>query len=183
MAKRAGCREIIFGFESGSQRILDILNKKTTIEQNKKAIEMCNKVGLIPAGTVMIGNPTETVEDIRATQRFLRENDIKNFGVSITTPFPGTELWNRCKERNLIPSFIKWSDFTFDKVVIPACETLSSNEIQRLFTETMDIASEKNFNLLNFIKENMSLKRIITRIWHIFKNPKRAIKYIKKIKF
>jgi len=94
IAKKAGCRQVTFGFESGSQKILDVLNKKTTVEQNKRAIELCNKAGIIPQGTIMIGNPTETIEDVRATQQFLKESDIKSVGICITTPYPGTQLWN-----------------------------------------------------------------------------------------
>jgi radical SAM superfamily enzyme YgiQ (UPF0313 family) len=184
IAKDAGCREVLFGFESGSQRILNILNKKTTVEQNKKAIELCNEVGLIPAGSVMIGNPTETIEDIRATQQFLREVDIKNVGVFIATPFPGTELWNWCKERKLIPSSLKWSDFTFNKVVIPACETISPREIKRLFTETVDIALEKlPFSLSRFLIQSLEHpQNAVIRIIHILKNPIRILKYIKRLK-
>jgi radical SAM superfamily enzyme YgiQ (UPF0313 family) len=182
--KSAGCREVMFGFESGSQRILDILNKKTKVEQNREAIDLCNQAGLIPAGAVMIGNPTETLEDIRATQRFLKETNIKNAGVSITTPFPGTELWNWCKARNLIPSSLNWADFTFSKVVIPVCENFSPQEIQKFFTETLDIACGNNFNLNNFLKENLKHpKRAAVRVGHILKNPSRALKYLKKIKF
>ncbi len=186
IAKDAGCREVIFGFESGSQRILNVLNKKTTVEQNKRAIELCNKVGLIPAGTVMIGNPTETIEDIRATQQFLREADIKikSVGVSITTPFPGTELWNWCKERKLIPLSFKWSDFTFNRVAIPACDTIPPREIKRLFAETVDIASEKlPFSLSKFLIQNLKHpKEAVIRIFRILKNPIRMLKYIKRIR-
>ncbi len=182
-AKDAGCREVIFGFESGSQRILDVLNKKTTVEQNKRAIQLCNKAGVIPAGSVMIGNPTETIEDIRATQQFLRESDIKSVGVSITTPFPGTKLWNWCEEQKLIPSNFKWSDFTFDKVVIPACNTISPREIEKLFTETIDIVLEKSpFSFSKFLIQNFkNPKQAIITIFRIFKNPARALRYIKRI--
>lgn len=87
LAKESGCRQITFGFESASQRILDILNKGTTVEQNKRAIELCKSVGIIPQGTFMIGNPTETLEDIQATQQFIEEHDVVA-GICITTPFP-----------------------------------------------------------------------------------------------
>jgi anaerobic magnesium-protoporphyrin IX monomethyl ester cyclase len=183
-AKDAGCREVIFGFESGSQRILNVLNKKTTVEQNRKAVELCNKAGLIPAGSVMIGNPTETIQDVRATQQFLREIDTKSIGVSITTPFPGTELWNLCKERKLIPDSLEWSDFTFDRVVIPVCQTIPAKEIEKLFAETMDIVSEKSsFNLSKFIIQELKHpKGAVARMFHAIKNPSRALKYIKRIK-
>ena len=99
MIKDAGCIQVGFGFESGSQRILSILkNKTTTVEQNKKAIELCKKEGLSVLGSFMIGNPTETIEDLKKTEQFICENDI-DFR---TTPFPGTKLWDWCQSRGLI---------------------------------------------------------------------------------
>lgn len=187
LAKTAGCRQVTFGFESGSQRILDVLNKGTTVEQNKRAIELCNEAGIIPQGTVMIGNPTETIEDIRATQRFLRESDIKSVGVCITTPFPGTKIWEWCQERGLIPesAAFDWSDFLYDRISIPACDTIGPEEIKRLAQETADIIQERvPFKLSNFAKKSLRHPGLaLTQISHAFKNPGRAIRFIKKMRF
>lgn len=183
IAKEAGCREIVFGFESGSQRILNVLNKKTTVEQNKRAIELCNEAGLIPAGSVMIGSPTETVEEVRATQEFLKEANVKNVGVSITTPFPGTELWNWCEKRKLISPSLKWSDFNFAKTVIPACETISPEELKKLFEETVDIVSGKTpVTLSSFLAQSFkNPKSIIKKAVRAVGSPTRALKYVKRI--
>lgn len=184
MAKEVGCKQITFGFESGSQRILDILNKKTTVEQNRRAIELCNKAGIEPQGTVMVGNPTETIEDVRATQQFIRESNIKSVGVCLTTPYPGTKLWDWCKERNLIPSSVNWSDFTYDKIAIPACDTISKQELEKIFKETIDIVSEKTpFSLSKFIIQNLKHpNKAIIRMFNILKNPVRMLKYLKRVR-
>lgn len=184
IAKEAGCRQVTFGFESGSQRILDVLNKKTTIEQNRKAIELCNKVGIIPQGTVMIGNPTETIEDVRATQQFIKESDIKSVGVCITTPYPGTVLWDWCKEHNLIPQQFKWSDLDYNKVAIPACDTIPPEEIERLFIETSDIVSPKRpLKLSQFISTGLRHPRkSITKIAKTIRHPSRIPKFIKRLR-
>lgn len=105
LAKRAGCRQITFGWESGSQRILDILDKRATVELNYRSVQMCNRHGIIANGTVMVGNPGETEEDIRLTQKFLIESDIKGgVGVCITTPYPGSALWDWCVANRRIPA-------------------------------------------------------------------------------
>jgi radical SAM superfamily enzyme YgiQ (UPF0313 family) len=177
MAKDVGCRQVTFGFESGSQRILNILNKGTTVEQNNKAIELCNKVGIIPQGTVMIGNPTETIEDIRATQKFMRKNKIESIGVCIATPFPGTELWKWCEGNKLIPGSLNWGDFTFDRVAIPACDTLSPEEIIRLFYETIDMFSQIKLSQLI----SKGLKHPVKTLTQTAKGLTRPLKTLKLI--
>ena len=122
LVKSVGCRQVTFGFESGSQRILDVLKKGTTVEANRRAVELCNAVGLIPQGTIMIGNPTETVADIRSTQRFIRESDIESVGVCIATPYPGTELYEIMDREGLILSK-DWSRYVMFDDQLPVWRT------------------------------------------------------------
>jgi radical SAM superfamily enzyme YgiQ (UPF0313 family) len=141
MIREAGCREVVFGWESGSQRILDVLEKRTTVERNREATKLCKQAGLIVTGTFMIGNPTETMEDIRATQQFIKElgDQIDMYGVCITTPYPGTKLWDWCNERGLIPRRFSWSDFNQGDLKIRACETLSARQLRRAYLETFGL--------------------------------------------
>lgn len=133
MTKEAGCRQIQFGFESGSQRILDLLKNKTiTIKQNRQAIELCRQVGISAFATFMVGNPTETIEDIQATFQFIKDSHIAKGGILITTPFPGTMLWKWCQEHNLIPERVDYSKLTMERLVIPACDTISPRNIEQL---------------------------------------------------
>jgi len=169
MAKEAGCHQVTFGFESGSQKILNVLNKKTTVQQNRLAIKLCKQVGLLVNGTFMIGNPTETIEDIRVTQQFIKENDIDCVGVCITTPYPGTEIWKWCEKHGLIPKSFNWSGFTYDKVSIPACDTIPPEEIQRLWRETIDQV---------FI--NNVLKHPIGTVIKAISSPSKTLKFVRR---
>ncbi|MDI6856331.1 MAG: radical SAM protein [Candidatus Thermoplasmatota archaeon] len=181
LVKKAGCRQVTFGFESGSQRILDILNKGTTVEQNRKAIKLCKKVGLLINGTFIIGNPTETIEDIKATQRFIKDNKIDSVGLCIATPYPGTKLWQWCEERGLIPKSFNWSDFLFDKISIPACDTIPPEEIEKLYQETCEIASKTGSILFSWLKE--TIKRNPTRAMiRAIKHPMKLLNILRKVK-
>jgi len=136
LAYQAGCRQIFFGLESGSQRMLDVLNKKTTIEQNIKAIQMCHEIGIRVTSTFMIGNPTETVEDIRMTQQFIKDNPIDDSAIAFTTPLPGTQIWEWGRERGLIPEHPDWSKFDFRAIGYSACDTIPSSQLEMLYRES-----------------------------------------------
>jgi anaerobic magnesium-protoporphyrin IX monomethyl ester cyclase len=167
LAKKAKCRQVTFGFESGSQRILDVLRKRTKVEQIRKAIHLCKEAGLRVNGTFIIGNPGETEEDIRLTQKLIRENPIDSVGVCIATPFPGTELYNIAQKQGAIPSNIKWSDFTYDKIPIWVNNKMPPQKIEKFFYETVDIARSKS---------PLGLKRIVTS--YIANPGKAAHKFI-----
>ncbi|MFA6022671.1 MAG: radical SAM protein [Candidatus Pacearchaeota archaeon] len=100
--KRAGCWSIQFGFESGSQRVLDFINKDTKMEQNIKAIEQCKKYGIFVDGSFMLGLPTETIADMRQTVGFIKKFKPDAVDVKVYKPFPSTELYNYSIEKKLI---------------------------------------------------------------------------------
>lgn len=104
--KRTGGRIIAIGIESGSQRILDIMNKHIKLEQIDRGLSRLKRAKLLPTGNVMIGQVGETEEDIDLTKKFVMEKvrENKNLQVSFTlaTPFPGSELYDIAKQRGLI---------------------------------------------------------------------------------
>lgn len=180
IAYKAGCREISFGFESGSQRILDVLNKKTTVEQNKRAIELCKKIGIMVDCSFMIGSPTETVEDVKLTQKFIKENPIDFAGICITTPFPGTKLWEQCKEKNLLPKEIDWTKFDLTKFSNPIIYTdIPLSELKSLFEETDKLVAGKkrkikiSWLIKSFFKAPIKTMKIFRRT--------SLIKYLKRL--
>jgi radical SAM superfamily enzyme YgiQ (UPF0313 family) len=143
IVKKANCKQVTFGWESGSQRILDVLNKRTKVELNYKSVELCNKVGLNAGGTVMINNPGETEEDIRLTQRFIDKSYITGgIGVCMTTPYPGTKLWDYCINNKLIRNDLKWEEFDFHHIPINMTK-LDNDSLMRIYNETVEIAIRK----------------------------------------
>ncbi|MFC2007799.1 B12-binding domain-containing radical SAM protein [Chloroflexota bacterium] len=95
--KSAGLKRISFGIESGSQRILNAVNKGTTLEELKQAYQWCNELGLETRGSVMVGNPFETKETIKQTSDFIRSLKCYQVYINIAMPYPGSELYEMAK--------------------------------------------------------------------------------------
>jgi radical SAM superfamily enzyme YgiQ (UPF0313 family) len=91
--REAGCEEIFFGVETGSQQILDTMGKKTSIEQNEKAIKWAKEAGIFVAISVVIGYPGETRDSIKQTLDFIRRVKPDDAFLCVATPSPGSELY------------------------------------------------------------------------------------------
>ncbi len=130
LAKEAGLRQVNFGIESGSQNVLDFLDKKTSVEKAEYAVRIAREAGLLVYATVMLGNPYETKQDMQATQNFILGNHIDSLGICITTPYPGTELWEWCEHNNCIPDEYGWGDFDMERCSIVANTILTAKEVE-----------------------------------------------------
>jgi len=101
--KSSGCIYISFGFESGSQKILDNMSKGFTVEQSKRAIDLMREIGIEIDGSFMIGMIGETRETVKETISFLKEMNITG-AIFYTTPLPGTVLYKQARGMGLIPN-------------------------------------------------------------------------------
>jgi radical SAM superfamily enzyme YgiQ (UPF0313 family) len=90
----ANCDTIGFGIESGSQIILDELQKNVKAADAKKTIALVQKHGIRPLGYITVGSFSETEQTIKQTIDFLKETQLKA-GVNFLTPFPGTPLFEK----------------------------------------------------------------------------------------
>jgi radical SAM superfamily enzyme YgiQ (UPF0313 family) len=99
LMKRAGCHQVMMGFESGVQEILDGMNKMVTLDQIRNAVKICKEVGLDTRAAYILGNVGETKEMMEQTLRFAIELDTDYAMFNILTAYPGTELW-KLAEKN-----------------------------------------------------------------------------------
>jgi radical SAM superfamily enzyme YgiQ (UPF0313 family) len=99
--KRHGLEMLLIGFESGNQRILNLLRKGTTVEQNYEAAEICKRLGIRIWANFMLGIPTETNEEAADTVKMIKR--IKPYVPSpaFYTPHPGSDLFDFCVKNNL----------------------------------------------------------------------------------
>ncbi|MBF0118017.1 MAG: B12-binding domain-containing radical SAM protein [Desulfobacterales bacterium] len=109
--KKSGCVSLGAGVESGSQRILDKMNKRTTVKQNMDFILNCKKVGILPWVQFIFGYPGENDSTIQESIKFFkkahyappRPDYVGQFMMtSIATPLPGSRLYTEYRDKGII---------------------------------------------------------------------------------
>ncbi len=121
MAK-AHCRTVMFGIESGSQRILDRLKKEQTLEEVTTAVKNAKKAGIeIVHGFFTVGNPDETVEDMQATFEFASKLPLDTFGFNRLCVYRGTPLWQEYVKRGLVSDVTDWYKYFKCSEIDPTC--------------------------------------------------------------
>lgn len=98
----AGCMVLFIGFESGSQRILNLLRKGITPQQSIQAGRICRQNKLLIFANYMLGVPTETLEDLEMTYLMMKEIEPELHSPSYFSPIPGSDLFDYCKDNDLI---------------------------------------------------------------------------------
>lgn len=96
--KKAGVNTIVYGFESGSQKMLDAFNKRTKIEQNIAACKLTRKVGLNCFGDMMLFYPGETRETLKETEEFMKIAKPNAAKFYVLTPLPKTKIYDDAKK-------------------------------------------------------------------------------------
>jgi hopanoid biosynthesis associated radical SAM protein HpnJ len=91
--KECGLRLLTVGFESGSQTILNNIKKGIRIEQAREFVKATKELGILVHGAFIIGLPGETAQTIEETMRYAVELDLYSIQVSLTAPYPGTEIY------------------------------------------------------------------------------------------
>ncbi len=116
---KAGCLMALVGFESVNQETLKAYNKGRTNSAQKYAeiITRCRQAGLNIQGNFMTNPAIDTYEDMAATERFVRENDLMMPIYSVITPYPGTQLYKDYKAQGLIVDE-DWDKYTAHNLVV-----------------------------------------------------------------
>jgi radical SAM superfamily enzyme YgiQ (UPF0313 family) len=102
LLKKMGLKMIGIGFESGSDRVLRILRKGSTREINLQAAHIVKEAGVLLSGSFMLGIPGERRQDVESTVSMVAEMRPEFTSVSFFTPIPGNDLYDDCKENDLI---------------------------------------------------------------------------------
>lgn len=112
LMKKAGCREISFGIESGDEKILEIMHKDNSLVKARESIRFTKEAGIKTHASFMIGNLGETKETIRRTIDFAKELNTDVAAFFIATPLPGTELYQEAAKLGYIRKDVDWRIFS-----------------------------------------------------------------------
>jgi anaerobic magnesium-protoporphyrin IX monomethyl ester cyclase len=161
LLQKAGCTSLNFGFESGSQKVLDLMNKMTKVEQMDRAIEIMEKNKMKYFGTFIIGYPGETKEDVDQTIAFCKRHGhlAKPF---FATPYPGTPLYDKVK--NKIKNMDKFLESLGDArdlaINISEFSTKELLKQRRRVIEETEKAYLQNHKVLGFLFSPLKLLNI-----------------------
>lgn len=141
LMKEAGCWQIWYGIESGSQKVLDLIKKGTTLDGIRTAVRWTRESGINPCGFFIIGHPGETLETLKETIRFALSLDITEAHATFMTPLPGAELYtthNRygtfdCRDETDWRKLNNWIPVFVPKGLTREDLVRASNEFHRCF--------------------------------------------------
>ena len=104
MLADAGCHQITYGVESGSERVRrGIMHRQVTNQRFKDVFRWTRDAGIMLTANFMLGLPGETRDDLEQTLELAEELNVADFGYFVFYPYPGTRLFTECLERGYLP--------------------------------------------------------------------------------
>ena len=158
IAKSCGCWKILYGIESGSQKILDFYQKGITLSQIQKAVQLTKNNGLFSKGFIILGNPLESRQTLQETKRLVMGLPLDDISITYFTPYPGSEIWDQVARYGQFDT-MNWDSLTcFDPVFIP--HGLSKNEICDFQTEIYRAFYSRPSVIFSYVRRLRSLPQI-----------------------
>ena len=150
--KAAGCTAVSFGMESANPAILKTIKKGISLDQIRKAVQICQQVGISPNASFILGLPGETRDTIEETVSFaagLQQEGLA-YGFHILAPFPGTEVREHADRLGLRILTDDWSKYHANRAVV---ETVAARQRQ---LDDVVIQWETKYNqYLGYIQSNI----------------------------
>jgi anaerobic magnesium-protoporphyrin IX monomethyl ester cyclase len=182
LEKAANCKYVEYGVESGSDRILQLINKRQNVAQIKEAFQICKRVGIKSAALFMIGYPSETKEELKETIDLVEGLPAHILIGTIYRPYPGTPLYDYCaKNKNFdVPAtleeqgeFYRFSHMKEGEHNMSSVPTEYLLKLQRSFyakfaiKEAILCLREFNFGLMLYYLKRQIRPRAL---WYTFKS-------------
>ena len=158
IAKSCGCWQVLFGIESGSQKILDFYKKGITLQQISEAVALARKHAVLTKGFLIIGNPLETLMTLQETKRFVMGLPLDDISVTYFTPYPGSEIWDQVGQYGKFN--LDWEQLTcFDPVFVP--RGMSRKEICDFQTEIYKSFYGRPSVVMAYVSRLRSLSQVV----------------------
>lgn len=175
--RKVGFKQIDFGLESGSERVLKALKKGTSVSQSREAFSLAKKVGVRRMACCMVGNPEEEIEDIKKTSDLLKEIRPDFVRFYYTTPFPGTELYQMAKKNKWIDPNLSFDEkWECRQADVPIMEiNFNKKELRKILSRL-----QNQFFLMNYRSylKNITLVKEIGIC--LLANPLKTLKLLMK---
>lgn len=165
LMRRAGCRLIVTGYESGSQKMLDAMHKGITLEQSRRFNEAAKKARIRVHGCFMVGNPGETKETMMETLEFAKSLTMDTVQFFPLMVYPGTEAYDWAKEHGYLKasSYRDW--------LLPGGE-------HNCVLETEELSGEDLVEFCSYARKQFYLrpKYILMKAWQCVISPRDLVR-------
>ncbi len=153
--KEGGCRGISFGVESGSQKILDNVNKGATVEEARNAIQLAKKEGIKVYCSFIFGLPGEDWDTVDQTIDFVKNTLPTGAQFNVAVPYPGTALYDIARDNGWVED-LDWRNLYQDEAVM---------RTNALTTEDLTKTRNMAYRILYF-----NPRWILQNIWFVIRN-------------
>ena len=178
LMRRAGCWQISYGVETGTQRLLDRINKSVTIERVEAIFALTKRVGITIRGFFMLGLPTETHDDSLATIAFAKKLDPMWAQFTVTVPYPGTQMFDDLDRAGKIRTYDwtkynTWSGWKAEHELPFVAEGRSMQELVDLQKQALRqfyIRPRVILRFLKTIRSHHDLKKYLTGFYVLLKS-------------
>ena len=160
---------VLLGIESGNQGIIDSIKKKITLEQVTNAVTLFKKYNIDCLGFFMIGLPDDTKKTVHDTVNFATKLNLDFPFFSVTTPFPGTELYDWFISSNLSPRNFEWNQLSTHGATVYRTEKLSSEEIKKLYDYAIRQCYLNPAFIMKLFMNVVKNPYKFTRYWKLFR--------------
>jgi anaerobic magnesium-protoporphyrin IX monomethyl ester cyclase len=181
MMAKAHCRTVMFGVESGSQKVLDRLKKEQTLAEVEGAVSNAKHAGIeIVHGFFVVGTPDETIDDLRATFAFAAMLRLDTFAFNRLCVYRGTPLWQEYVNRGLVDDESDWYKYFKCSEIDPTClsgEVINAERaagLRRLFGYKLTHYPLQTLALLRRFIRYMPLRDVLYLIVKPFLGSKRG---------
>ena len=157
LMKQANCCGLYFGLESGSNRILQAINKNTTVSQITQVSEMVYDSGIPSITSVLLGIPDESKEDMEETLKLMQNIKTDIFDVNSYVPLPGSPLWNAMDEKD--KNAIDWRKSAYKSFENYFSKSVSRADLRMCLSKAYEIANNVQTQTLAKYSKSIDLSQ------------------------
>jgi anaerobic magnesium-protoporphyrin IX monomethyl ester cyclase len=173
LMKESGCTRLNFPVESGDQEILkNIIKKPLDLLRVQNLLAHCRKIGLEYGMFLVIGSPGEKLSDIWTSFKFAAKAGCYNPHISVATPYPGTELYDQCKENDYFVN-----EYSLDQLFISSFMLETPDWTEKELRQT--ILKGRIYLIFKHIVDS-PIEGLIT-FFKLFLQPRKWFNYLKRI--